>query len=94
MQRVITMCACNLPKTMANDQVTIYVQALDVKRWALFQEHYDPFVIMVDAGVFGIKNGNAVLHFDLFTSLPATHDHGMRIENNVQPDNNAVARKN
>ncbi len=51
-------------KAMESNQVTIYVEAIDVKRWALFQEHYDPFTVMVDAGVFGIKNGNAVLHFD------------------------------
>lgn len=42
----------------------IFVEPVDVRRWALFQQHYEPFNVMVDYGVFQVKNGAVSLHFD------------------------------
>ena len=48
---------------MKSEQI-IFVEPIDVRRWSLFQQYYDPFTVMVDAGVFSIKNGSVALHFD------------------------------
>jgi len=34
------------------------------RRWLLFQKHYDAFVALEQAGVFGIQYGKAVLNFN------------------------------
>lgn len=46
------------------NQVTIFVEPIDVSKWRLFQQFYDPFTIMIDAGVFNTKNGSIALNFD------------------------------
>lgn len=46
------------------NEVTIFVEPIDVKKWQLFQEYYDPFTVMVNAGVFSTKNGSIALNFD------------------------------
>lgn len=46
------------------NQITIFIEPLDVGKWKLFQEFYNPFTVLIDSGVFNIRNGNAVLHFD------------------------------
>lgn len=52
-----------------NDEITVFLAPVDVSKWKLFQQHYEPFTTIVNAGVFNIKNGNAVLHFDYLGTL-------------------------
>jgi len=52
-----------------NTNVTLILEPIDVNKWKLFQQYYDPFTVIVNAGVFSIKNGNAVLHFDNLGTL-------------------------
>ncbi len=47
-----------------NETVTLFVEPIDVAKWKTFQQYYEPFTTIVNAGVFLIRNGNAVLHFD------------------------------
>ncbi len=49
---------------MKSDQVTIFVEPIDVTKWRLFQQYYEPFTVMIDYGVFGVKNGAVSMHFD------------------------------
>jgi len=49
-------------KTM--DKVAIYIPDEEAKKFLLFQEYYDEFCLLLDAGVFKIRNGSAVIHFD------------------------------
>lgn len=49
---------------MKDDPITIFVEPLDVSKWKIFQQYYDPFTIMVDYGVFDVKNGAVSMHFD------------------------------
>lgn len=46
------------------DQITLFIEPLDVSKWKLFQQFYEPITTIINAGVFTIRNGNAVLHFD------------------------------
>jgi hypothetical protein len=46
------------------DKVAIYIPDEEAKKFLLFQEYYDEFTLLVDAGVFKIRNGSAVIHFD------------------------------
>lgn len=48
---------------MKSEQI-IFVEPIDVRKWAIFQQYYDPFTIMIDYGVFQVKNGAVSLHFD------------------------------
>lgn len=50
-------------------EVNIILPELEAKKWILFQEYYDAFSLMVDKGVFGIKNGSVSLHFDHLGNL-------------------------
>jgi len=49
---------------MKNEQITIFVEPIDVSKWKIFQQHYDVFTVLVDAGVFNTKNGSIALNFD------------------------------
>lgn len=45
-------------------EVAVYMPDEQAKKFLLFQEYYDLFKVMIDSGVFMIRNGEAVLHFD------------------------------
>jgi hypothetical protein len=45
-------------------EVAVYIPDEDASKWILFQQYYDPFTVMVNHGVFGVKNGSVALHFD------------------------------
>jgi len=54
-----------LSKTINNmDQIAVYVADQEAAKFLLFQEHFEPFSIMLDADLFSIRNGSATLHFD------------------------------
>lgn len=46
------------------DKIAIYIPDEEAKKFLLFQEYYKEFCLLVDAGVFKIRNGSAVIHFD------------------------------
>jgi hypothetical protein len=45
-------------------QVKIILSEEDAKRWIEYQKNYNTFVLMLERGVFDIKNGSALLNFD------------------------------
>jgi hypothetical protein len=45
-------------------EVTILLPEAEAKKWVIFQQYYDTFSLIVDRGVFDIRNGSATLHFD------------------------------
>lgn len=45
-------------------KIAVYIPDEDAEKFLLFQRFYDTFSLMVDSGVFEIKNGSATLHFD------------------------------
>lgn len=44
--------------------VSVELSELEAKRFIEFQKHYDSFSIMLEAGVFGLRNGKAIVGFD------------------------------
>ena len=46
------------------DTVSIFISTPEMVHWKLFNEYYEPFTVMLNAGVFSIKNGSVALHFD------------------------------
>lgn len=57
-----------LKKIMENqqskNQVIVYIDEDDAKKWLLFQEYYDPISILISKNVFEQKNCAVSLHFD------------------------------
>lgn len=49
---------------MEQIEVAVYMPDAQAQKFLLFQEHYEPFTVMLDSGVFSIRNGSATLHFD------------------------------
>ena len=47
-----------------SNKIAIYIPDDDAKKFLLFQEYYQEFTLLVEAGVFKIRNGSAVIHFD------------------------------
>lgn len=45
-------------------EVTIILNEEEAKKFILFQKHYNNFSLMVEKGVFDVKNGSISLHFD------------------------------
>lgn len=45
-------------------KIAVYIPDEDAQKFLLFQQYYDIFTLMVESGVFDIKNGSAALHFD------------------------------
>ena len=63
MTQIITTTLQELSKKTM-DKVAIFVPDSEAKQFLLFQQYFEPFTTLVDAGVFHIRNGSAVLHFD------------------------------
>lgn len=54
-----------LETTMNNmNEVTIFITEQEAIQFRTFQQNYSKFMLLVNSGVFDIKNGSAVLHFD------------------------------
>lgn len=45
-------------------KIAVYIPDEDAEKFLLFQQYYDTFSLLVENGVFDIRNGSAVLHFD------------------------------
>lgn len=45
-------------------KIAVYIPDGDAEKFLLFQRYYDTFSLLVESGVFEIKNGSAALHFD------------------------------
>lgn len=46
------------------DEITIFISPQEAMQFRNFQKHHDLFLLLVNKGVFDIRNGSAVLHFD------------------------------
>lgn len=49
---------------MEQTKVAVYIADAEAQKFLLFNQHYDTFDILLNNGVFDIKSGNALLHFD------------------------------
>ena len=45
-------------------KIAVYIPDEDAEKFLLFQQYYATFSLLVENGVFDIRNGSAVLHFD------------------------------
>ena len=55
----------HLSRTMNEvNEVTVFLTEPDAERFKQFKDNYETFMLLVDSGVFGIRNGSAVLNFD------------------------------
>ncbi len=50
-------------------EVAVYLPDYEAQQFLLFREHYDLFVLMLNHGVFDVKNGSVALHFDAHGSI-------------------------
>ncbi len=44
--------------------VAVYLPDTEAQMFLVFQQNYDTFSTIANAGTFGIRNGSATLHFD------------------------------
>ena len=51
-------------RTKAMSEVAVYLLETEAEKWRLFQAHYESFSIMVENGIFSVRNGSVALHFD------------------------------
>jgi hypothetical protein len=49
---------------MEKNNITIFLNEEEAKRWLVFQKNYDLFMLLVERGVFDIRNGSATLNFN------------------------------
>lgn len=54
-----------------SDPIAIYVPDEEAKKFLLFQEHYDEFCLLLESGVFDVRNGSVTLHMDKQGSIKA-----------------------
>lgn len=45
-------------------EVAVYMPDEQAQKFLLFQQYYEPFSVMIDYGVFAVRNGSVALHFD------------------------------
>lgn len=62
----MTLAKCGLItiEPMENDTTQIFLIPAEAQQFIAFQAHYEPFVTLLDSGVFSIRNGSVALHFD------------------------------
>ena len=53
------------------EPIAIYVPDEEAKKFLEFQEHYDVFMLLLNSGVFDVRNGSVVLHMDKNGSIKA-----------------------
>lgn len=46
------------------EEITIFITPQEAMQFRNFQQYHAQFMLLVSKGVFDIKNGSAVLHFD------------------------------
>lgn len=63
------------PNNMEKQTVTIELTVKDCALFKLFQEHYEFFRILIDAGLFTIKQGSIDIHFDTHGNIGAIDIH-------------------
>lgn len=49
---------------MEQIEVAVYMPDAQAQKFLTFQEYFEPFSVMLESGVFAIRNGSATLHFD------------------------------
>lgn len=49
---------------MQTEQITIFLTTPEAEMFKSFQEFHSTFFLLVNSGVFNIKGGSAVIHFD------------------------------
>ena len=47
-----------------NEEITIFLTPPEASLFKDFQEYHKTFTLMCQKGVFSIKNGSALMHFD------------------------------
>ncbi len=47
-----------------SEQIAIYVPDEEARKFLQFQEHYDEFCLLLESGVFDVRNGSVTLHMD------------------------------
>lgn len=50
--------------TGESNLVTVELSEYEAKAFVQFQKHYKDFMALHEGGVFNIRNGKAILHFD------------------------------
>lgn len=45
-------------------EVAVYMPDEEAKQFLLFKEHYEIVKVLLDKGIFDIRNGSVSLHFD------------------------------
>lgn len=45
-------------------EIAVYMPDEEAKKFMLFKQNYDIFSTLISSGVFNVKNGSVVLHFD------------------------------
>ncbi len=58
-----------IPGNVIPEQIPVFMPDADVKRFLVFQEYYQPFVLMIEKEVFKQKNATILLDFDRFGVL-------------------------
>lgn len=58
---------------MTKNNIAIYLPDAEAAKWLVFQEHYEVFTILQESGVFQVRNGSVVLHFDPYGVLQAVN---------------------
>ena len=49
---------------MSEQNIPVYMPDADAEKFLLFQEHYETFCLMVNSGVFDVRNGSVTMHMD------------------------------
>lgn len=49
---------------MQKNDIAVYIPDAEATKWLLFQQHYEIFAILLESGVFNVRNGSVALHFD------------------------------
>lgn len=47
-----------------NNEITIFISDQEAIQFRLFQQHYSQFMLMVNKGVFQVRDGSVEVHFD------------------------------
>lgn len=53
------------------EPIPIYIADEEAAKFLLFQEHYETFCLLLNHGVFDVRNGSVSLHMDKHGSIKA-----------------------
>lgn len=66
------------------NQIAVFLTNVEAEKFKEFQRYHDTFMLLIDKGVFDVKNGSVTLNFDPFGTITTIHRNDMLYNHRIK----------